>query len=114
MRILQCGLPPLSISSLRSCRAPPSPPQSLRRRPRRSASRNRPRTTSRREPRDFRPYLCQGIIYTLLRKKNEAEKQFDKFRRLIPKNHPYREYFDDNMFAMKLFTQHVDREKNGI
>ena len=23
------------------------------------------------EPRDFRPYLCQGIIYTILRKKDE-------------------------------------------
>lgn len=66
------------------------------------------------EPRDFRPYLCQGIIYTLLRKNNEAEKQFDKFRRLVPKNHPYREYFDDNMFATKLFAQKVDREKSGV
>ncbi|POO02432.1 N-terminal acetyltransferase A, auxiliary subunit [Trema orientale] len=65
------------------------------------------------EPRDFRPYLCQGIIYTLLRKKNEAEQQFDKFRRLIPKEHPYREYFDDNMFATKLFSQKVDRETAG-
>lgn len=66
------------------------------------------------EPRDFRPYLCQGIIYTLLRKNNEAEKQFEKFRRLVPKNHPYREYFDDNMFATKLFAQKVDREKSGV
>ncbi|XP_062117119.1 protein SLOW GREEN 1, chloroplastic-like [Humulus lupulus] len=65
------------------------------------------------EPRDFRPYLCQGIIYTLLKKKNEAEKQFDKFRRLIPKEHPYREYFDDNMFATKLFSQKVERETAG-
>lgn len=62
------------------------------------------------EPRDFRPYLCQGIIYTLLRKKDEAEKQFDKFRRLIPKNHPYREYFEDNMFATKFFPQKIERE----
>ncbi|KAF6148867.1 hypothetical protein GIB67_014238 [Kingdonia uniflora] len=41
------------------------------------------------EPRDFRPYLCQGIIYTLLKKKDEAEKQFEKYRRLVPKEHPY-------------------------
>ncbi|KAF7804533.1 protein SLOW GREEN 1, chloroplastic-like [Senna tora] len=65
------------------------------------------------EPRDFRPYLCQGIIYTILRKKDEAEKQFDKFRRLIPKNHPYREYFEDNMFATKNFPQNVERERSG-
>lgn len=57
------------------------------------------------EPRDFRPYLCQGIIYTLLRKKDEAEKQFQKYRRLVPKGHPYAQYFDDNMIAMKVFGQ---------
>lgn len=62
------------------------------------------------EPRDFRPYLCQGIIYTLLRKKDEAEKQFDKFRRLVPKNHPYKEYFDDNMYGTKFFSQKFQRE----
>ncbi|KAJ1375535.1 Tetratricopeptide-like helical domain superfamily [Sesbania bispinosa] len=65
------------------------------------------------EPRDFRPYLCQGIIYTLLRKKDEAEKQFDKFRRLVPKNHPYKEYFEDNMFATKFFSQKLEREGAG-
>lgn len=67
----------------------------------------------REEPRDFRPYLCQGIIYTLLRKNNEAEKQFATFRKLVPKNHPYKEYFDDNMFATKLFGQKVERETAG-
>ncbi|CAL5193955.1 unnamed protein product [Lathyrus oleraceus] len=65
------------------------------------------------EPRDFRPYLCQGIIYTLLRKKDEAEKQFDQFRRLIPKNHPYKEYFDDNMYGTNFFTQKFEREGAG-
>ncbi|XP_004302797.1 PREDICTED: protein SLOW GREEN 1, chloroplastic [Fragaria vesca subsp. vesca] len=65
------------------------------------------------EPRDFRPYLCQGIIYTLLRKKNEAEKHFATFRKLVPKNHPYKEYFDDNMFATKLFGAKVEREAAG-
>lgn len=62
------------------------------------------------EPRDFRPYLCQGIIYTLMRKKEEAEKQFQKYRRLVPKGHPYAQYFDDNMIAMKVFSQ-VDENK---
>ncbi|KAF7818543.1 protein SLOW GREEN 1, chloroplastic-like [Senna tora] len=65
------------------------------------------------EPRDFRPYLCQGIIYTLLRKTDEAEKQFEKFRRLVPKNHPYKEYFEDNMFATKVFSQKFEREAAG-
>lgn len=65
------------------------------------------------EPRDFRPYLCQGIIYTLLKKGGEAEKQFEKFRRLVPRNHPYREYFMDNMVATKLFAEKAQRETAG-
>ncbi|XP_011007307.1 PREDICTED: uncharacterized protein LOC105113025 [Populus euphratica] len=64
------------------------------------------------EPRDFRPYLCQGIIYTLLRKKDEAEKKFDQFKKLVPKNHPYREYLVDNMFATKFFSDKVERERS--
>lgn len=63
------------------------------------------------EPRDFRPYLCQGIIYTLLRKKDEAEKKFEQFKKLVPKNHPYREYLVDNMFATKFFSEKVERER---
>ncbi|KAG7573957.1 Tetratricopeptide repeat [Arabidopsis suecica] len=65
------------------------------------------------EPRDFRPYLCQGIIYTVLKKQDEAEKQFEKFRRLVPKNHPYREYFMDNMVATKIFAEKAQREMAG-
>ncbi|KAI6698228.1 hypothetical protein NL676_018347 [Syzygium grande] len=66
------------------------------------------------EPRDFRPYLCQGILYTLMRKQDEAEKHFKQYRRLVPKNHPYAEYFDDNMFATKFFAQKVERERAGM
>ncbi|CAA7042212.1 unnamed protein product [Microthlaspi erraticum] len=65
------------------------------------------------EPRDFRPYLCQGIIYTVLKKQDEAEKQFEKFRKLVPRNHPYREYFMDNMVATKLFAEKAQREMTG-
>ncbi|KAI3447655.1 hypothetical protein Pfo_004320 [Paulownia fortunei] len=63
------------------------------------------------EPRDFRPYLCQGIIYTLLRRNSEAEKNFVKYRRLVPKGPPYASYFDDNMTATKIFAQNVDNER---
>lgn len=63
------------------------------------------------EPRDFRPYLCQGIIYTLLRKKDEAEKQFEKYKRLVPKGHPYARFFDDNMLATKVFSQMGENER---
>ncbi|KAI5586028.1 hypothetical protein POPTR_006G213600v4 [Populus trichocarpa] len=61
------------------------------------------------EPRDFRPYLCQGMIYTLLRKKDEAEKKFEQFKKLVPKNHPYREYLVENMFATNFFSEKVER-----
>ncbi|KAK1265167.1 hypothetical protein QJS04_geneDACA017920 [Acorus gramineus] len=56
-------------------------------------------------PRDFRPYLCQGIVYTLMKKKSEAEKQFEKYRRLVPKGHPYAKYFNGGMAAMKAFSE---------
>lgn len=62
------------------------------------------------EPRDFRPYLCQGMIYTLLKKSDEAEKCFQKYKRLVPKAHPYAQFFDENMIATKLFSQKVARE----
>lgn len=64
------------------------------------------------EPRDFRPYLCQGIIYTLLKKKDEAQKKFEQFKKLVPKNHPYREYLVDNMLATRFFAEKVERERS--
>ncbi|CAA6654874.1 unnamed protein product [Spirodela intermedia] len=64
------------------------------------------------EPRDFRPYLCQGIVYSLLHKKDEAEKQFQKYRQLVPKEHPYAQYFDENMVAMKVFSQ-IDENRRA-
>nr|XP_043609643.1 protein SLOW GREEN 1, chloroplastic [Erigeron canadensis] len=66
---------------------------------------------SKEEARDFRPYLCQGIIYTLLGKNDEAEKMFGKYRRLVPKGHPYTRYFDENMVATKVFAQKVENER---
>ncbi|XP_023766414.1 protein SLOW GREEN 1, chloroplastic [Lactuca sativa] len=66
---------------------------------------------SKEEARDFRPYLCQGIIYTLLGKNDDAEKSFEKYRRLVPKGHPYTRYFDDNMVATKVFAQKVENER---
>lgn len=65
------------------------------------------------EPRDFRPYLCQGIIYSMLKKNDEAEKQFSKYRKLVPREHPYAQYFDDNMVAMKVFMQMEENKTRG-
>ncbi|CAH9118120.1 unnamed protein product [Cuscuta epithymum] len=60
------------------------------------------------DPRDFRPYLCQGIIYMLLSQNDEAEKNFEKYRKLVPKGHPYASYFDESMIATKGFAQGVE------
>ncbi|GFY93283.1 tetratricopeptide repeat (TPR)-like superfamily protein [Actinidia rufa] len=59
------------------------------------------------DPNDFRSYLCQGIIYTMLRKKDEAEKQFEKYQRLVPEGHPYNKYFD------KVFREKMENERAG-
>lgn len=64
------------------------------------------------EPTDFRPYLCQGIVYTLLKKKDEADKQFKKYKRLVPQGHPYEKFFDD-MVAMKIFGDLEEAKKIG-
>ncbi|KAI3946267.1 hypothetical protein MKW92_035720 [Papaver armeniacum] len=43
---------------------------------------------------DCRPYLCQGIVYTLLKKPNEAMKCFENYGILGPKGHPYARRFE--------------------
>ncbi|KAK9272149.1 hypothetical protein L1049_002520 [Liquidambar formosana] len=52
-------------------------------------------------PRDFRPYLCQGIIYSLLDKKKEAEEQFETYRSLVPEEFPQRGFLNDVVLAAK-------------
>lgn len=52
-------------------------------------------------PRDFRPYLCQGIIYSLLDKAKEAEEQFKIYRSLIPDEFPQRGFLVDVVLAAK-------------
>ncbi|KAL0542980.1 hypothetical protein IC582_018064 [Cucumis melo] len=50
-------------------------------------------------PRDFRPHLCQGIIYSLLDKKKEAAEQFEIYQALVPDEFPQREFIDDIMLS---------------
>ncbi|KAL7605181.1 hypothetical protein Lser_V15G19355 [Lactuca serriola] len=52
-------------------------------------------------PRDFRPYLCQGIVYSLLDKKEEAEEQFLTYQSLLPDEFPQRGFLDDVVLAAK-------------
>lgn len=64
------------------------------------------------DPTDFRPYLCQGIVYTLLKKKEEADQQFKKYKQLVPQGHPYEKLFE-NMVAMKIFGEMEEAKKIG-
>ncbi|XP_061949049.1 protein SLOW GREEN 1, chloroplastic-like isoform X1 [Populus nigra] len=52
-------------------------------------------------PRDFRPYLCQGIIYSLLDRKEEAAEQFETYRSLVPEEFPQRIFLDDVVLEAK-------------
>ncbi|KAK3211799.1 hypothetical protein Dsin_016505 [Dipteronia sinensis] len=52
-------------------------------------------------PRDFRPYLCQGIIYSLLDKKREAAEQFEIYQSLVPEEFPQRGFMDNVSLAAK-------------
>ncbi|KAJ4828085.1 hypothetical protein Tsubulata_018952, partial [Turnera subulata] len=56
-------------------------------------------------PRDFRPYLCQGIIYSLLDKKKEAAKQFEMYQSLVPEEFPQRRFLDDVVLEAQSKTQ---------
>lgn len=52
-------------------------------------------------PRDFRPYLCQGIIYSLQDKKKAAKEQFEIYQKLVPEEFPQRGFLDDVMLEAK-------------
>lgn len=52
-------------------------------------------------PRDFRPYLCKGIIYSLLAKKQEAEECFEIYHSLVPEEFPQRGFLDDVVLTAK-------------
>lgn len=56
-------------------------------------------------PRDFRPYLCQGIVYSLLDKKKEADEQFEIYSSLVPDEFPQRGFINDTILAAKTETQ---------
>ncbi|CAN4106438.1 unnamed protein product [Withania somnifera] len=56
-------------------------------------------------PRDFRPYLCQGIVYSLLDKKKEADVLFEIYRSLVPEEFPQRGFLDDVVLAAKTETR---------
>ncbi|KAM7254713.1 hypothetical protein ACFE04_019954 [Oxalis oulophora] len=55
------------------------------------------------DPRDFRPYFCQGMIYSLLDRNNEAKEMFAKYRQLAPNKFEVQGYLRTPLSKMKVF-----------
>ncbi|CAA7053098.1 unnamed protein product [Microthlaspi erraticum] len=66
---------------------------------------------TREDPKDFRPYFCRGMIYSLLDKNVEAKEQFAKYRELSPKKYEVEGYLRTPLSKMKLFGS---GEENGV
>nr|KYP61293.1 hypothetical protein KK1_023724 [Cajanus cajan] len=56
------------------------------------------------DPKDFRPYFCRGMIYSLLDRNDEAKEQFAKYRELSPKKFEVDGYLRTPLSRMKLFS----------
>ncbi|XP_009145892.1 protein SLOW GREEN 1, chloroplastic [Brassica rapa] len=63
---------------------------------------------TREDPKDFRPYFCRGMIYSLLDKNVEAKEQFAKYRELSPKKFEVEGYLRTPLSKMKLFGSGED------
>ncbi|KAL2628722.1 hypothetical protein R1flu_013408 [Riccia fluitans] len=59
------------------------------------------RTVVEQDPQDYRPYLCQGLVYSIIGEEAEAEKQFRRYRKLCPKDFPHRGFLDELMLKAK-------------
>ncbi|KAK9935675.1 hypothetical protein M0R45_022765 [Rubus argutus] len=55
------------------------------------------------DPKDFRPYFCRGMIYSLLDRNDEAKEQFEKYRQLSPKKFEVDGYLRKPLSRIKLF-----------
>ncbi|CAI9109193.1 OLC1v1008968C1 [Oldenlandia corymbosa var. corymbosa] len=65
-------------------------------------------------PRDFRPYLCQGIVFSLLNKGKEAQERFEIYQSLVPEGFPQRKFLDDVMLAAKTEPRHkLEKDLQG-
>ncbi|XP_068639653.1 protein SLOW GREEN 1, chloroplastic [Aristolochia californica] len=55
------------------------------------------------DPRDFRPYFCQGVIYSLLDRNEEARERFSKYHELSPKKFDVEGFLQTPLSRMKIF-----------
>ncbi|KAJ6726123.1 PROTEIN SLOW GREEN 1 CHLOROPLASTIC [Salix purpurea] len=58
---------------------------------------------SKEDPKDFRPYFCRGMIYSLLDRNEEAKQQFAKYRELSPKKFEVEGVFEDLVIEDEAF-----------
>jgi len=62
---------------------------------------------------DFRPHLCQGIVYALLDRKEDADKQFDIYRSLVPDEFPDKSFINDVILAAKMESDNQIQKEFG-
>ncbi|EEF43726.1 conserved hypothetical protein [Ricinus communis] len=64
---------------------------------------------SKEDPSDFRPYFCQGMIYSLLDRNEEAREQFAKYRQLSRKKFEVEGYLRTPLSRMKVFGSNEEK-----
>ncbi|CAI9096913.1 OLC1v1033175C1 [Oldenlandia corymbosa var. corymbosa] len=62
------------------------------------------------DPKDFRPYFCKGMIFSLLDRNEEAREQFAMYKKLSPKKFEVEGYLRTPLSKMKLFGTGEDDE----
>ncbi|KAJ0971024.1 hypothetical protein J5N97_018983 [Dioscorea zingiberensis] len=55
------------------------------------------------DPKDYRPYFCQGVIYSLLDQNKEAREKFAKYHEFSPKKFEVDGYLQTPLSRVKLF-----------
>ncbi|XP_020575087.1 protein SLOW GREEN 1, chloroplastic isoform X2 [Phalaenopsis equestris] len=58
---------------------------------------------AREDPKDYRPYFCQGVIYTLLDRNKEAREKFAKYNELSDKKGEVNAYLQSPLSRVRLF-----------
>ncbi|CAI7817853.1 unnamed protein product [Closterium sp. NIES-54] len=61
------------------------------------------------DPSDFRPYLCKGLVFSLMGDSKQADAHFKEFRRRCPKN--YASYLDNMLVKSTVEARRQEREK---
>ncbi|KAG5531700.1 hypothetical protein RHGRI_026352 [Rhododendron griersonianum] len=57
----------------------------------------------REDPNDFRPYFCEGMIYSLLDRNEEAREEFAKYQKISTKKVEVEGYLRSPLSRMKVF-----------